>query len=281
MFVDGFCENDGEQAVREISVCSGGQAGNVAAGVSKLGARSFFFGNIGDDVHTQMLLSDLDACGVNYSYAKRNSNPNNSVIVLVDPEGARRLYAYNRVDFCADDLPENLLEKASMIYFSSLVDDKIIDTYVSMAKRAKSHGLKVALDPGQIFACLGVEKLMPLLELCDYFFPSKNEAGLLGGGPSLSETVPHVIVTCGANGVEYYGHGELEKFPAVRVEPVDTTGAGDCFAAAFLYSVLSGSLEKDAIIFATHAAALSITMKGARSMPQRDEIEVFINEQDH
>lgn len=281
LFVDEFCGNDEEVAVRELTVSSGGQAGNIAAGLGRLGQNAIFFGNIGGDSYTPMLLSDLDASNVDYSFAKRIDFPNNTVMAIIDKSGERRLYAYNHVDFSADDFSDQLLEGAKFVVFTSLIKDDIIDTYVNIAKRAKGKGVKVAMDPGNILAKLGFDKLKPLLELCDYFFPSENEVELIVGADitKLTKIIPHLIVTCGKNGAHYYQNGgEAKVFPCIPVDVVDTTGAGDAFAAAFLAAMVEGKSEEDAINFANHAAALSITKKGARSMPTRQEVGVFIDE---
>jgi ribokinase len=286
IYVDRFCTNDHEEIVKEIATYPGGQAGNVAAGLGKLGHNAFYFGNIGSDIHTLMLMQDFDKLNVDYSYAKRTENPNNSVICIVDVEGSRRLYSYDYVDLTEDDFSTRFLDGADFIVFSSLIKEDAIQIYVDIAERAKPKGIKIALDPGSIFAQLGLVKLKPLLKLCDYIFPSIEEVKILTGGldniKPLTDIVDYVIVTCGAEGAKLFQKDSPEKhFLAPEIKKshiIDSTGAGDCFVAAFIGATLDNLPIDKAILFANHAAALSITKKGARGMPRKSDIEVFMNE---
>ncbi|MBD3252968.1 hypothetical protein GF386_04505 [Candidatus Pacearchaeota archaeon] len=281
--VDEFCEDDGEQVIKKIDIFPGGQAGNIAAGLGKLGKNTYFFGNIGSDNYTRVLLDDFDNLNINYSFAKKTYNPNNFVYCLVNGSGERRLYTYNYADFTAEDFSEELYKDTEFIVFTSLIKEDVIEIYTEIAKKAKSRGIKIALDPGNIFARLEFEKLKPLLEFCDYFFPSLNEVKLLVGSmeniSNITELVPNFIVTCGDQGVMFFKDNNENKIPnPKKVDKIDSTGAGDCFVAGFIAGLLDGKTEKQAINFAMHAALLSITKKGARSMPSAEEINKFLSE---
>ncbi|MBW2996208.1 carbohydrate kinase family protein [Candidatus Woesearchaeota archaeon] len=283
VYVERFCENDEEQIIRDMSVGSGGQAGNIAAGLGKLGKKSFFFGNIGEDAYTSMLTKDFDDCNVDYSFAKRTKNPNNAVVSLIDKDGERRLYACNHVDLSQADFPDKLFENTAFIVFTSLIKEDVIELYVDIAKKAKEKGIKIALDPGGILAQLGFERLRPLLELTDYFFPSKREAELLVGGigniAKICKLILNVIISCGKEGPRVFEDGEeITNFEVKQAKKrVDTTGAGDCFAAAYISAIIDGKNNAEAACFANCAAALSIEKKGARSMPTQKEAEEFMN----
>ncbi|MEE9525803.1 MAG: carbohydrate kinase family protein [Candidatus Woesearchaeota archaeon] len=278
MYVEKFCEDDEEQIIENMFVSSGGQAGNVAAGLGKLGKKSFFFGNIGKDAYTSMLIKDFEESNVDYSFAKRTGNPNNTVVSLVNKDGERRMYACNHVKLSQADFPDKLFENTAFIIFTSLIKEDVIELYVDIAKKAKEKGIKIALDPGNILAQLGFEKLRPLLELTDYFFPSKKEAELLGVS-KICELIPNVIITCGKEGPKVFKKGEeITNFEVKQARKrIDTTGAGDCFAAAYISAIIDGKDDAEAACFANCAAALSIEKKGARSMPTQEETEVFMN----
>jgi ribokinase len=285
LFVRGFCDDDGEQIISRKEILSGGQGGNIASGLGRLGKQAYFFGNLGDDENTKMLEDDFKKDNVDFSFVKRTKYPNNSVYILIDEKGNRRMYAYNYVDFDENDLQEELYRKTSLIVFSSLIKDNLIDVYIKIAEKAKEKGIKIALDPGNILARLGFEKLLPLFKLCDYFLPSLNEVNLLVGDikniRKISEAIPNVIVKCGENGPMYFKNKEELKlnFPGKKVRAIDSTGAGDCFDAAFLSILLDGKSEEEAIRFAHYAAALSVTKRGARSMPSYKEIIDFMKKQ--
>lgn len=287
LYVDEFCKPDGETAINNFSVCSGGQAGNIAAGLGKLGKKAFFFGNIGSDSHTAMLKKDFDDCGVDYSFAKNIDKPNNSVYCLIDKTGERMLYVHNNTDLSAGDFSDALLQDAEFIVFSSIIKDDVVDLYVDIARRAKEKDIKIAMDPGNILARLGFEKLKPLLELCDIIFPSLGEADMLVKSldniNKLTDIVPHVLVTCGKDGIRYFQKGkDMQHFLAKPFKEnrkiVDSTGAGDCFAAACVAGLMDNKSVEDSIVFALLASKLSLAKKGARAMPSLEEIGAFKKE---
>lgn len=273
-YVDELASEDGEQAIKEIVIHSGGQAGNIASGLSRLGKQAYFWGNIGDDQYTAKLTADFGHDGVNYSHAKRTASPNNLLYCFVDASGNRQMYVYNHVDLKASDFPEPLYN-AWCIIFSSIIKEDAVELYTAIAREAKQRGVRIALDPGHILAKRGLDELRPLLELCDYAFPSEREAELLGGAETLSGILPCLIVTKGAQGAELYTNGRRTHIAPHPAHSVDTTGAGDCFAAAFLAAVHEGRNTEGAARYATAAAALSTTRRGARSMPPRADIESY------
>lgn len=285
LYVEGFCKDDQEQPIAKLMIGSGGQAANVADGLARLGKQACFYGNIGNDAHTKMLLKDLDAAGVDYSLCRRTDNPNNVVYAIIDKYGRRQLYAYNYVDLALDEVPEGLFNDASFVVFTSLIMEGVVDFYVALAKQARRRGTAVVMDPGNILAKLGLERLNPLLALCDYILPSRSEVELLVGSigdvEKLAALVPHVIVTRSEEGASYYAKGSHEHFPVKPLGDrrcVDTTGAGDCFTAAFVAALLDGRTVLEAIGFSLLASRLSITRRGARCMPSPEEIEVFEHE---
>ncbi|MDP3882245.1 MAG: carbohydrate kinase family protein [Nanoarchaeota archaeon] len=279
-FVENFAGIDGEQIILNREVYSGGQAGNIAAGLGTLGKEAYFFGNIGEDDYTSLLLRDFEASNVNYSFAKRKQGANNYLCAIIDRQGRRQIYAYNDINFTEKDFPEKLYENTSFMIFASIIKEEAIEIYTQIAKKAKQGGTKIVLDPGNIFARLGIEKLRPLLEQCDYFLPSLTEVDLLVGGMNniqfLREIVPTLVVKKGGEGAQLFSKEQEYSLPAKKVNAVDTTGAGDCFAAAFVACLDEGKSLQEALNFAVHAGTLSVIKKGARSMPSLREIEAFM-----
>lgn len=278
IYTDNFCEDDDEQIIKETKISSGGQAGNIADGLGRLEKHAYYFGNIGTDSHTAMLKQDLDNSNVNYSYAKITNKQNNSVYCIADKSGQRRIYTYNNIDFSAEDFHNELYENTEFIIFTSIIKDDAIEIYSEIARKAKEKGIKIVLDPGSIFANLRFEKLKPLLQYCDYIFPSEREFKIIledSNIKELSELVPHIIVTCGGKGIIYYSRNiEPKKFPLanINVNVIDTIGAGDCVVASFISALMEGKSTYDAIEYSLVASRISIGRSGARSMPYDDEI---------
>ncbi len=283
LYVDEFCNKDEDRIIKNIKVFSGGSAANIASGLGRLKKKAYFFGNLGNDGYTEMLMRDFDNDNVDYDFAVKTDKANNSCYSIVDKSGNRIMYAYNNVELTINDFPYELFENSAFVVFTSLIKEGIIDLYVEIAKKAKEKNVKVCLDPGNIFAMLGFDKLRPLLELCDYIFPSLSEVNLLIGGleniKKLTDIIPNAIVTCGKDGAKYYSRTGMVEFKAKEVNSIDSTGAGDCFVAGFLAAMIDGNPEEDAIKFAGDVAALSTTKEGARSMPTLREIAELDNGQ--
>ena len=91
-----------------------------------------------------------------------------------------------------------------------------------------------------------------------------------------------IIVTPGSKGVGYADNGEIHIVPGFKVEPVDTTGAGDTFNGAFATAIVNGKSLADALHYGNAAAALSIQRLGAQGgMPTKDEVAAFLAKSQH
>lgn len=276
-YVDRFCDSDEEVAIKEMMVASGGQGANIASGLGMLGHESYFFGNLGNDNYTGMLKKDFKKANVDCSYTIPTNLPNNTVHCIVDKEGKRHLYTYSSSDFSASHFPEKLYS-SDLIVFSSIIKEDAIETYAEIACKAKKNNTITALVASGLFTQKGLDALKPLLKHIDYLFASKKEIEQLtksiNNFQSLTDIVTNVIMTKGKDGAALLSNKHLIESEGKKMKNiVDTTGAGDIFAAAFLSAVLDGKDHKYALDFANNAAALSITKKGARAMPSIEEIK--------
>jgi ribokinase len=150
-----------------------------------------------------------------------------------------------------------------------------------LAGRLKSS-VKVSLDPGEIYAKKGLEKILPLIKRSHILFVTEKEVRLLTGcdlstgARKLMKIGPSVLVCKkGRQGSHVFTpEGEFEA-PALPVEVVDNTGAGDVYDAGFLAGVfLERSLEESAL-FTTNIAAISLTGYGRDHYPTKEDLEHF------
>jgi len=162
-----------------------------------------------------------------------------------------------------------------------------LETVEYSARLAGSAGVPFILNPAP------ARKLsLELLAMVDVLTPNETEAAILSGVEVTNEGtagmvarellkwgVKAVILTMGAKGFLLAADETTEFVPAVKVDAVDTTAAGDAFTGALAVGVAQGQTLRDAAFFANHAAALSVTKMGAQSsMPTRHEVERFIRE---
>lgn len=143
------------------------------------------------------------------------------------------------------------------------------------AALARARGLKVAYAAAPFDA----EAVRAMLPRTDLLLLNKVEAAQLSavtGQAAGALGVADVVVTLGAEGCLWLHGGREERFPALRVTPVDTTGAGDAFTGYLLAGLDRGEAMPEAIALATRAAALKVTRRGAAdAIPARAEVEAF------
>ncbi|NQZ84168.1 MAG: hypothetical protein HRU03_00480 [Nanoarchaeales archaeon] len=279
LFVDEFCKEDEERSINEITNSSGGAAANIAAGIGKLNKNVYFFGNVGTDRHTNMLLKDFKLDNVNYSIAKVSEKPNNSCYSIVDKTSQRIMYAYNYLNFDETDFPTEFYnEKLKYLVFTSLVSKDILKDYCTISKKAKINNTKIIFSPGNIFVKFGLDTIKELISLSDYLILSESEFKILNIEINkLLNICSKVLITKGKNGVEFFElNKDKMKFEALKINnPIDSTGAGDCFLAALVSELFENKTIEKAIQFGIRAAAVSVTTKGARGMQTLEQIKNF------
>ena len=152
-----------------------------------------------------------------------------------------------------------------------------IQTIEYIVRRCHEANVKVLLNPAPA-ADLNPE----WLELATYITPNEHELSALYPNKTTEETLlaneNKIIVTLGSQGVGYANDGGIHIVPGFKVEPVDTTGAGDTFNGAFATAIVNGKSLADALHYGNAAAALSIQKLGAQGgMPTKDEVDAFVS----
>jgi sugar/nucleoside kinase (ribokinase family) len=132
-----------------------------------------------------------------------------------------------------------------------------------LIEKAGSVGVLVAVDPGSksFIDQFGAAEFLEAISGSDFIFPNADEYELLSRHANLKELFPEVIVTSGEEGAEVLG---MAKSPAFEVEVVDSTGAGDAFAAKYLAQRLAGLEVEDALRDANAFAAQAVTKPGGQ-----------------
>lgn len=156
------------------------------------------------------------------------------------------------------------LSKTDVLYLSGYaVMSMGIERTQELIEKASSVGTLVAVDPGStsFISQFGAGSFLEAITGADFVFPNSDEYELLSSTANLQELFPEVIVTGGETGAEVLG---IASAPAVAVEVVDSTGAGDAFAAKYLAQRLAGLDAKEALVDANAFAALAVTKAGGQ-----------------
>ena len=261
--------------VEEISLHGGGCALNTASVLARLGLSASVVGKVGADPFGDFVLGLLDERGVERGGVLRDPEaPTSATVVLVDSGGERTFLHLPGANGCLrlDELDDEALFSGRALHLAGALVMPEFDGEPAAAvlERAKERGLTTSLDT--VWDATGRwERILPSLPFVDLFVPSLAEAAAISGEQEpeaaaawLRERgVGTAALKLGAEGCYVAGEG-LEGFiPAPAVEAVDSTGAGDAFAAGFLYGHLSGwELERTAA-FANAAGALATIAVGA------------------
>ena len=260
---------------------SGGSAANTAAGVASLGGSAAFIGKVRDDQLGHVYRHDLRAFGVAFDVPAApadDPDPTARSLILVTPDAQRTMNTNLGIAVRLEeaDVDEALVESSAIVYAEGYLWDSDVarGAIEKSFAIARSAGRRVALTLSDSFC---VERhpdtFARSIELgVDVLFANEAEALALSGAPdydaavdALAALVPIAFVTRGALGAVVTGDGRRHAVPAHPVEElVDTTGAGDLFAAGALYGLHRGADLPTCARLGALAAAEVISHVGAR-----------------
>ncbi|MGB1712163.1 MAG: adenosine kinase [Miltoncostaeaceae bacterium] len=263
--------------------CSGGSAANTVVGAAMLGVRTAFVGRVRDDQLGQVFTHDIRAAGVQFDTAPATDGPETAVcMVMVTPDAHRTMCTHlgASIELGPDDVDEALVRNSAVLYLEGYLWDP------PGAREAMRRAIRIAKDEGRAVALslsdpFAVDRhRADFLDLVDndvdILFANEHELTSLYGIDDLdtafNEVMPLVKVaacTRGEHGAVIVGDGETHVIPAEpAVQVVDTTGAGDLFAAGFLAGWTQGRNLHDCGRMGAVAAAEVISHLGAR--PEAD-----------
>lgn len=253
---------------------SGGSAANTAVGVAALGGRAAFAGRPGADRLGDLFHQELAAAGVDYSTA---ADPDGTAtarcLILVTGDAQRSMCTFPGAAhrLSVDDIKEDEVAAAAILYLEGYLWDSpsaqaAMERAIGIARAA---GRKVAVTPSDI-ACIErrgnrFRELIAAGQI-DMLFLNEAELSALGGGEeALAAKVGLLVVTRGKRGATAIGGSERVSAPAAPVrEVVDTTGAGDLFAAGFLFGYSQDAPLAECLRLGAIAAGEVISHFGAR-----------------
>jgi ribokinase len=263
----------GSDSPARVAFQGGGQAANTAAWLAVAGARVALVSRVGADAAGRDAVDELGALGVETRLAVDSERPTGTCVVLVAPDGERTMFpdAGANGGLAAADLPDDLFEAGDHLHVAgyALLRDGSRNAALAAVERARAARMTVSVDPSS--AALLSEGLRRLGKEVDLVVPNELEAEALTGVPDpaaaagvLAESFAEVVVTLGEVGALWTDGSELVRVAAPAVDVVDTTGAGDAFAAGLLAARLRGAGPEEALEAGCALAARAVTVPGAR-----------------
>ena len=295
---------DGESVVEEVHASPGGSAANTIFGLARLGITAGFGGVVGDDETGRLVVEDFAGTGVDTTRIRQLSEAKTGVaICLSDCSGKRSIYLIPGANSLLGrgELDRDYIDRAGMLHLSSFAGEDQLETIAGLMVRL-SASTRISFAPGALYAARGLDSLAQIIARTNILFVNRDEIRALGGDDNIVGAAEKCIcagcrtvaVTMGGGGKIKLarGGGEKEVDAACYlrssdeeevVSPVtdemrqgDSTGAGDAFAAGFLYGVLGKKDLKACGKLGVAAALCSMRDVGARAgLPYREELMDF------
>jgi sugar/nucleoside kinase (ribokinase family) len=270
--IDGLPSTGSLGLVDEVALRTGGCATNTATALTRLGARAAVMGKVGRDALGDYLLGELAERGVAHEGVLRDDDaPTSATVVLVSPDGERTFLHMRgaNAELRAEDLDPALLFSGRCLHVAgALVLDALDgEPCAALLAQARAKGILTSVDT--VWDASGRwERILPSLVHTDVFMPSLAEAKAISGEPDAASAAEwlrragarEVVVKLGADGCYVGGSGHVA---GLEVAAVDSTGAGDAFAAGLLFGLLAGWPIERAARLANAAGALATTAVGA------------------
>ncbi|ROT96862.1 adenosine kinase [Altererythrobacter sp. FM1] len=277
------------QAMGPAREISGGSAANTLAGLSALGAQCAFIGQVADDQLGAVFAHDIRAVGIDFDTPARTGEPSTArCLIFVTPDAQRTMNTFLGASqfLPPESLDDEAVAAASVLYLEGYLWDPE-EPRAAMRRAieaARAAGRKVAFTLSEVFV---IERhgddFRALIEdgMIDILFANHHELEALTGTDdfeagiaALDGKVPTLVVTRSADGAVAISNGVRAEVAAEPIDAVvDTTGAGDLFAAGFLYGHVNGEPLETCLRRGAIAAAEIISHYGAR--PETDLVRLM------
>lgn len=257
---------------------AGGSAANTMVGVARFGGSAFYAGKVGNDMTGALYRESLAEAGVDFDVAAHDGAPTGTCLVLVSPDGERTMQTHLGASsgLRAADINSERIHQSAMVYVEGYLWGSAGTRAAAerAMETARSADVRVALslsDPSMVEA-FGDDLRRATKTLVHTVFCNEHEGRLYAGVRGSREDVlralardcAQVFMTAGADGSLAYARGRVTPIAPHRVAVVDTTGAGDVYAAGVLHGLTHGMSVADAGRLGSFASALIVTTMGPR-----------------
>ncbi len=267
-----------EVGVESMATAPGGSAANTIVGLARLGMSTGFVGRVGGDDEGRFILNDLKKEGIDTSMVLMGNGSTGLIFAFVDGKGERAMYAHPGVnnDVRINDSNLSYAKKARYLHLSSFVGETSYRAQKELIRKLK--GARVSFAPGMLYARRSLREVREMIAASEVLFLNEDEVEIFtgegyrkGADEMLGLGARIVAVTLGKKGCYIATSEKCGLVKAYPTKAVDTTGAGDAFAAGFLY----GRLKKKGLMecgsMGNWVASRCISAMGARAGLPREE----------
>ena len=243
--VERIAKGGEEVGILDVKKAPGGSAANTIVALARLGSDAGFVGIVGNDEEGEIILEEFRTEGVE-TRLRKEEGYTGAAIAFVDARGERALYILPGVNdrLCIEDIDMEFVDNARFLHTSSFVSKEQLEMQCELVRKIKSE---LSFSPGMLCFKYELEDLVELIERSEVVFLSLEELKSLTKGDNykkgaeglLNIGAEIVCVTLGERGCYATDStGESHLIDAYPTDVVDTTGAGDAFAAGFLFGLL-------------------------------------------
>jgi len=263
----------------------GGSVCNSVVAASSLGAQAFFSGKVADDEDGQLYIDDLKEAGVDFHSAGQEPGITGKCLVMVTDDAERTMNTFLGASegLSAREIDQAALVDSEWFYVEGyLVTDEVRTAATKAAvELAKANGVKVSISLSDPFvvSVFGDALRQVIGDGVDLIFCNKDEAMAFTGtktldaaSEALKQYTKTFAITDGARGAVTFDGSSLDYSHGVKAEAIDTNGAGDMFAGAFLYAITSGKSYAWAASLANDCAARVVAQFGPRLEAQEFDL---------
>ena len=286
----------------------GGAPANVAVGVARLQTPSTFLGKVGNDVLGRFLKETLQSYGVHTAHMTMTDEVRTGAVFVTLGQGGERSFDFY-IDPSADrflqeqDIAGELFEEHNILHFGSIsmISEPSKSATEKAVRLARENGLVVSYDPNLRLSLWKSEQqakdtILSIMSQVDVLKISEEELEFLTGEKEIKSGVallkeqydiPLIFITLGAEGSYAFTKDGSVRVPAMKVNAVDTTGAGDAFVSGILHCLANKEGNVSAITledakqmaeFASVSGGLAASEKGAMTaLPTLEKVEELIN----
>jgi ribokinase len=268
--VDRLPDPDGEACIADQYQSGGGSASNVAVALAGLAASPLLLGSVGRDEYGWLARRELDSAGVETALVETDGETAVKYLV-VDDAGELMMFGNDGANeaYAASDLSSGQLSAADHLHLTS----QRPETAAELARAADEAGLTVSFDPGRRLAHRAYDETV---HRSDLLFCNEREATLLRED-GLADAVSTLVIKQGSGGATAFDGDREVSHPGFAVDPVDTTGAGDAFAAGFLVARADGDAIERALAVGNACGALAARTPGARVQVEWRDVDALLD----
>lgn len=273
---DFYPKEDVKYRAKKTVKVGGGPVANALVVMAKFGVDTHFLGNLSKNNDGDFLVSELNRYNVSTRAVNQiqDTRAFTSYVVLSKRTGSRTcIFERGNVPDDPTILDFSIIDNADVLH----LDGNNLTTAIEACKYAKEKGITISLDAGSLYE--NIELLLPYV---DILIPSEEFTMGITRTDNVKDAIkllqkkynPKIlVVTEGSKGGVYYDNGQIKSYDSIKIECVDSNGAGDTFHGAFIAAYLKGFNVEESCKFASIVAGLKCTKVGMRdAIPSFDDV---------